>query len=66
MMDVLQKSTGKWAIIHAAREIAQDFDTEAQAWSWADEFVDDQVTCTPNRHSPPLVYRTPEPNLKRQ
>jgi hypothetical protein len=59
MMDVLQKSSRKWAIIHDGREIDEDFDTEAAAWSWADENVDDQVTCTPNWLAPPLKYRTP-------
>jgi hypothetical protein len=66
MMDVLQKSNGKWTIVHAAREIDKDFNTEAEAWSWADEFVDDQVTCTANRLAAPLIYRTPEPNLRKQ
>jgi hypothetical protein len=65
VMDVLQKSNGKWVIIHAAREVAKDFDTEADAWSWADEYVDDQVTCTPNWLAEPLEYRSPKPDLSR-
>lgn len=61
MMDVVRKYDGRWVIIHAAREIAKDFDTEDAAWSWADENVDDQVFCSPNRLSEPLEYRTPVP-----
>jgi hypothetical protein len=66
MMDVIQKSDSKWVIIHAAREVAKDFDSEADAWSWADGHIDDQVTCTPNWLSNPLDYRSPEPNLRTQ
>jgi hypothetical protein len=66
MMDVLQKSDGKFVIIHAGREVAKDFETETDAWSWADGNVDDQVLCTPNWLSPPLEYRTPLPNLRAQ
>jgi hypothetical protein len=60
MMDVLQKTGGRWVIIHGGREIAEDFEAEAGAWSWADKFVDDQITCGPNWLAPPLRYRTPE------
>jgi hypothetical protein len=66
MMEVLQRVDGRWIIIHAAREIANDFDSEAAAWSWADENVDDQVLCTPNRLSAPLEYRSPTPDLRTQ
>lgn len=66
MMDILQKSDGKFVIIHAGREVAKDFETETAAWSWADENVDDQVLCTPNRLSAALEYRTPLPNLRTQ
>lgn len=66
MMDVMQKASGKWIIVHAGREVAKDFDAEADAWSWADANIDDQITCTPNWLSPPLGYRTPEPNLGAQ
>jgi hypothetical protein len=66
MMDVFRKSDGKFAIIHAGREIAKDFETEDAAWSWADANVDDQVLCTPNRLSAPLKYRTVLPNLRAQ
>jgi hypothetical protein len=59
MMDVLQKSTGAFVIIHAGREVAKDFETENDAWSWADDNIDDQVFCSPNRLSVPLQYRTP-------
>lgn len=66
MMDVLQKSGGKWVIIHATREVAKDFDTEIDAWSWADENIDDQVLCTPSRLSAPLEYRSPKLDLRTQ
>jgi hypothetical protein len=65
-MDIIRKSDGKFVIIHAGREVSKDFETENDAWTWADANVDDQVLCTPNRLSPPLAYRTPEPNLKAQ
>ena len=57
-MDVIQKSDGGWAIIHAGKEVDIDFDTEAKAWSWADEFIDDQVFDSPNWLCEPIVYRT--------
>lgn len=60
-MDVIQKSGGRWAIIHASKEIDADFDTEAAAWSWADHNIDDQVFDGPNWLAAPLVYRTPTP-----
>jgi hypothetical protein len=66
MMDVFQKSGGMWVIIHAAREVAKDFDSEAEAWTWADEHIDDQVFCTPNQISDPLEYRSPKPDLRKQ
>lgn len=65
-MDVLQRADGRWIIIHAAREIAKDFDSAESAWLWADENVDDQVLCTPNRLSAPLEYRSPAPDLRTQ
>jgi hypothetical protein len=66
MMDVLQKSGGKWVIIHAGREVAKDFDTESDAWAWADGHIDDQVACTPNWFADPLEYRGPAPDLRTQ
>lgn len=66
MMDILRKSDGKFVIIHGGREVAKDFETEIDAWIWADENVDDQVLCTPNQLSAPLEYRTPLPNLRAQ
>lgn len=66
MIDILQRSDGNWIIIHAAREIAKDFGSEADAWAWADENIDDQVLCTPNRLSAPLEYRSPTPDLRTQ
>lgn len=66
MMDIFQKSDGKFVIIHAGREVAKDFENEAAAWSWADGNIDDQVLCTPNQLSAPLEYRTPLPNLRAQ
>jgi hypothetical protein len=59
MMDIIQKSSGRWVIIHALREIAKDFDSEAAAWAWADEQIDDQIFCTPNKLSTVLEYRNP-------
>ncbi len=66
MMEVIQRHSGQWVIVHAAREIAKDFDTEAEAWAWADCNIDDQIYCTPNRLSASLLYRTPEPNSRSQ
>lgn len=60
-MEVIQRASGKWVIIHALREIAQEFDSESAAWSWADANIDDQFTCTPNWYSAPLVYKTAAP-----
>lgn len=57
MLEVLQNQQGRWIIIHGGKEIAEDFDSEAAAWRWADENIDDQVFCRPNRYSPPLHYR---------
>jgi hypothetical protein len=48
---------GVWIIRHGGREIAEDFETEDEAWSWADANVDDQVFDSPNHHYPPLRYR---------
>lgn len=61
MMDVLKRADGQFVIIHAGREVAKDFDTEAAAWSWADHHIDDQVFDGPNWLAEPLVYRTPQP-----
>lgn len=66
MMDIFRKADGRFVIIHAGREVAKDFETEHDAWAWADANVDDQVLCTPNRLSPTLAYRTATPNLKAQ
>jgi len=60
-MDVIQKSSGGWAIVHAGKEVDEDFDSEASAWSWADHHIDDQVFDGPNWFSEPIAYRTPAP-----
>lgn len=60
-MDVIRKSDGGWAIIHAGKEVDKDFVTENDAWSWADEFVDDQAFDSPNWLRDPIAYRNPAP-----
>lgn len=55
-MDIVEHK-GKWVIIHAGKEVAETFDTEADAWTWADKHIDDQVFDGPNDYSPPLTYR---------
>lgn len=57
MMRVVQRQDGRWVIIHGGREIFEDFATEAEAESWADRNIDDQMFCGPNDFSPPLRYR---------
>lgn len=56
-MDVFHKAAGQWVIVHAGKEIDQDFRSEEEAWAWADKHVDDQVFDEPNDFSPPLQYR---------
>lgn len=50
-----------WYINHGGRFLVQCFFSEADAWSWADENIDDQVFGGPNRLSPPLDYRETSP-----
>lgn len=57
MLEVLRSEDGGFVIIHGGRVIDQTFEAEDDAWSWADEFVDDQVFGSPNWLRPPLVYR---------
>lgn len=62
-MDVIKNHSGRWIIIHAGKEVAQDFETEAEAWKWADHNIDDQVFDGPNEFTQTqIVYRTPGPN----
>jgi hypothetical protein len=59
-MDIVRSENGGFVIIHAGRVIDKAFRTEDEAWSWADEFIDDQFFDSPNDFSPPLVYRNGE------
>ena len=56
-MDICKNEHGKWMIVHGGREIAQDFDSEDAAYTWADHNIDDQVFDRPNWFSAPLSYR---------
>lgn len=57
-MEILKNASKRWVIVHAGREIAQEFETESEANAWADKWIDDQVFDGPNSFSPPLTYRT--------
>lgn len=57
-MDIVRTERGKWVIIHNGREVDRDFDTEGEAWKWADHNIDDQVFDGPNTKEP-IPYRTP-------
>jgi len=71
-MDVVRSESGKWVIIHAGREVDKDFDSESDAWRWADRnhnYVLDttdrqtqvQGMCTgDHRHLPPEIEITSE------
>jgi hypothetical protein len=66
-MDVVRGKNGKYVIIHAGREVDKDFDTEGEAWHWADANIDDQVFDDPNWFTDkPISYRTPPPNPRTQ
>ena len=54
----IERRSDHFIIVHAGKEIDHTFATEAEAWAWADEFIDDQVFDSPNDFSPPLSYRT--------
>ena len=56
-MNVEKRDGCTYVIIHAGKEIDEDFNEEIDAWEWADKNIDDQVFDTPNRLSPPLKYR---------
>jgi hypothetical protein len=58
---VVERRSDHFVIVHAGKEIDFSFATEAQAWAWADEFIDDQVFDGPNWFSPPLTYRPVRP-----
>jgi hypothetical protein len=55
-MMIKERESGKWQIFHGARWIAGTFETEEDAYNWADEFIDDQFTDQPNTFMPPLQY----------
>lgn len=58
-MKVVRRAPDYYVILHAGREVdTPTFKTEADAWGWADEFVDDQMFDGPNTLSEPLTYRT--------
>lgn len=66
-MEILRGDDGKFRILHAGRIVkgladrgssfrAGPFDTERDANSWADTWIDDQVFDSPNEFSPELEY----------
>ena len=58
-MKIVERGPGQVEIIHAGKTVdAPDFKTEAEAYAWADEHIDDQVTDSPNWLASPLTYRT--------
>jgi hypothetical protein len=46
----------KWRIIHSGRVVLQSFDTEEEAYSWANRNIDDQVFDNENTFADPLEY----------
>lgn len=56
-MNVIKKDDCTFVIVHAGREIDQAFNSEIDAWEWADEHIDDQMFDTPNKFGPSLGYR---------
>ena len=56
-MDITRSDSGGFVIIHAGKIVDRSFASEAEAWSWADEHIDDQVFDGPNDFSPPITYR---------
>lgn len=59
-MKVIERAPGYWTLLHDGREVdTPPFATEAEAWSWADDNIDDQVFDSPNGTlRDPLRYRT--------
>lgn len=58
-MKIVERAPGYFVIVHAGKEVdAPNFTTEVDAWSWADDRVDDQMFDGPNTFRAPLVYRT--------
>lgn len=58
-MKVVRRAPDYYVILHAGREVdTPNFTTEAAAWGWADEFIDDQAFDSPNTLREPLKYRT--------
>jgi hypothetical protein len=66
-MEILRGDDGKFRILHAGQTVkglagrgspfrAGPFDTERDANSWADTWIDDQVFDSPNEFSPELEY----------
>lgn len=57
-MKIVERSPGQFEIIHAGKTVdAPNFTTEAEAWSWADANIDDQMFDSPNTLADPLRYR---------
>jgi len=57
-MEIERNQSGRFVIMHGGREVAEEFETEDDAWRWADRHIDDQVFDGPNDFSPPIHYRT--------
>ena len=56
-MEVIATQPSGFVIVHAGKVVDRDFATEADAWSWADHNIDDQMFDTPNWLADPLKYR---------
>lgn len=56
-MRIEQCDDHHFVIIHGGLEVAQDFFSEAEAWAWADDNIDDQVFDSPNWFAEPIAYR---------
>jgi hypothetical protein len=56
-MTIIERTPGFFSIIHGGREVeTPPFNTEADAWAWADRNIDDQMFDSPNTLAPPLKY----------
>ena len=61
-MEIEKNHNGRWIIVHGGKEVKETFDSEREAYAWADKNIDDQMFDRPNWFSPPITYRTPGPN----
>lgn len=61
-MEIEKNHSGRWVIVHGGKEVKETFDSEGDAYKWADKNIDDQVFDEPNWYSMPIAYRTPGPN----